>query len=289
MTTQAKPDAYELVTQEIVECLKKGVIPWHRPWHCVGVLPYNVVSGNTYNGINLILLGMKSSVSPVWGSFKQWKQKGGYVRAEEKGTPIIFWKFIDKKDKDRKLVYNSKGKVEKTPLIRYHKIFNATQIDGIDLEKYIPQSDGVNREFTPIEKAEQIIENMPNKPKIRFNDNSSAFYSSALDYINMPEPELFKNDDSYYNVLFHELTHSTGHNSRVGRELSQIKEKYSFEELIAELGTCFLSTESGVEIDIENSTSYIDGWLSHLKSDKKFIVRAASAAKKATEYILNNN
>jgi len=287
MTAKAKKDAYQAVTDKIIELLNQGIVPWYKPWHCVGVLPYNVASKKSYNGMNLILLGAYSGKSPVWGTFKQWKDKGGFVRKGEKGMPVIFWKFLDQKENGQ-LVYDSKGRVKKIPLIRYSTVFNATQIDGIDIEDYIPKESEVIREFTPIEKAEKILENMPNKPEICFDDNNRAFYSPVADYINMPEPELFKNDDRYYNVLFHEMTHSTGHPSRVGRELSQLEEKYSFEELIAELGACFLSTESGVEIDIENSASYIDGWLKRLKSDKKFIVRAASAAKKASEYILNN-
>ena len=282
-----RQDAYEVVTNAIVKMIEEqGVLPWSKPWNVKGVLPYNVVSKKTYRGMNQLLLGSVSSVSPVWGTFKQWKDKGGFVRKGEKGMPVVFWKFLGMVDDDKNPILDSKGNQKTIPLIRYSTVFNATQIDGIDLEKYIPDTKDVEREFTPIETAEQIVENMPNCPPI-VNKGDRAYYTPFFDEVTMPKPEQFKTNDKYYNVLFHELGHATGHESRVGRELSQMEEKYSFEELIAELTACFVSTEAGISIDIENSASYIAGWNEKLKSDPKMIVKAASKAKKAAEYILN--
>jgi antirestriction protein ArdC len=290
MTKAKKSDAYEMVTNEIIKSLEKGIVPWKKPWNVEGgLMPINVANNKPYNGINVLILACQPYASNVWGTFKQWKDKGGYVRKGEESTVVCFWKFLTKKDENGDIEYDSKGREMKIPLLRYYRIFNAEQIEGIELDKYTPQPIEPN-EFTPIAKAEKIVAEMPNCPTIKHGGNV-ACYSPSLDIVNMPKAEQFHSNGEYYSTLFHELSHSTGHKTRVGRDLSPTSfgsESYSKEELVAEISACFLCSNVGIEQTFDNSTAYIKGWLKKLKDDKKLIISAASQAKKSATYIMGN-
>lgn len=133
---------------------------------------------------------------------------------------------------------------------------------------------------------------MPKRPEIKHKENS-AFYHPSLDYINMPKLKSFDSSESYYETLFHELVHSTGHKTRLNRkeivqQASMGGELYSIEELIAEIGACYLSSFAGLSLkNFNNNVAYIEGWLSKLKNDKRFIIYASGNAQKAVDYILN--
>lgn len=176
-------------------------------------------------------------------------------------------------------------------MLRYYRVFNVEQTEG--LEKHIPQQ-GTEQPFTPIECAARIIEAMPQRPSIR-HDEPSAFYAPARNYVNLPKPETFNTPADYYAVAFHELTHATGHETRLDRAgvagshaLAPFGSgDYSREELIAELGSAFLCAEAGIGSTFENSAAYLQGWLDVLKADSRLIVTAASAAQRAADFILN--
>jgi len=135
---------------------------------------------------------------------------------------------------------------------------------------------------------------MPNKPEIR-HGKAEAYYKPALDLINMPRKTLFESDEEYYSVLFHELNHSTGHTSRLNRKsFAEVtpfgSEDYSKEELIAEMGAAYLCAHCNIDNKvINNSTAYIQNWLSELRNDKRLIITTAAAAQKSADYILNPN
>ena len=274
---------YEMITNKIIEALEKGTVPWRMPWNgYIKGSPQNFINKNKYRGINTFLLKLAMRSTPYWITYKQAKQLKGNVKKGEKGYPVIFWKWfeIDDKETDEK---------KQVPLLRYYTVFNLDQCEGIklpDAEK--PET----REFNPIDQAEAIISGMPNKPTIIHNE-ARAYYRPSADIVNMPERELFHSDSEYYSTLFHELTHSTGHETRLNRE-NGIKNHmfgaadYSKEELIAEMGAAFLCADAAIEHEtIENSAAYIDGWLTRLKNDKKILIQAAGKAQKATDYILN--
>lgn len=290
MANSIKKDTFQLVTEQIIASLEKGIVPWKKPWNVIpGMMPINVANKKPYNGLNILMLACQPYTSNVWGTFNQWKDKGGFVKKGEKSTTVIFWTFFEKKDTNGNLVLNAKGKPETVPYLRYYNVFNAEQIVGIDLEKYTPKQ-GKSSEFNPISEAEKVISQMPNCPKIKHSGNR-AYYSPSLDYIGMPMPAQFHSNQEYYSTLFHELSHSTGHETRIGRDLSPTSfgsESYSKEELIAEISACFLCSTVGIEQTFDNSTAYIKGWLEKLKNDKKLIVYAASQAKKSADYILGN-
>lgn len=277
---------YEVINNRIMELLEQGTIPWRKTWNAQSNMPKNMVSKKEYRGVNIFLLACMPYSSPYWMTFKQVQDKGGHVRKGEKSCPVIFWKWLDKKAEGFDLIDSlTNGKI---PMLRYYSVFNIEQTEGIEA----PPSTEIINSFTPIERAEQIISGMPYKPEIRHGGNKAS-YSPMLDYVKLPVPEAFQSPEEYYNTAFHELTHATGHASRLGRKgVTETNyfgsHEYSKEELVAEMGASFLSGYAGIENKtIENSAAYLQGWLRELKSDKKLLVMAAAQAQKASDYILN--
>jgi len=271
---------YDIINQRIIDLLEQNVIPWHKPWNASSNFPKNMVSKKEYRGINIFILASSPYSSPYWMTFNQIQSKGGHVIKGEKSMPVIFWKWLDKKDDDP-----GTGKI---PMLRYYNVFNLDQTEGIET----PPTTEIINTFTPIEMAEQIIEGMPYRPEIRHGGNRAS-YSPMLDFVKLPVPEAFQSPEEYYSTCFHELTHSTGHASRVGRkgvlEPSYFgSHEYSKEELVAEMGAAFLCGHTGIEnITLNNSVAYLQGWLKALKSDKTLLIHAAAQAQKAADFILN--
>jgi antirestriction protein ArdC len=162
-----------------------------------------------------------------------------------------------------------------------------SQCEGIDLPESALQESRTNN---PTEECERIVSGMPNRPAVEQSDK--AWYAPGRDVVGMPSIGLFRSSEEYYSTFFHELTHSTGHKSRVGREgfesvQSFGSESYSKEELVAEVGAAMLCGVTGIENrTIENSAAYLRTWIDRLKSDARLIVTAASAAQRAADYIL---
>ncbi len=244
---------YEMITDRIIAELEKGTVPWRMPWNgYIKGFPQNFTSKKNYRGVNIFTLKLAMRSTPYWITFNQAKQLKGSIKKGEKGYPVVFWKFLEKKD-------NETSEKKNIPLLRYYTVFNLDQCEGIE----IPEIDQPEtREFTPIEQAEKIITDMPNKPTINHNE-ARAFYRPAADMVNMPKKELFLSDAEYYSTIFHEIAHSTGHFSRLNRE-NEVKNHmfgsadYSREELIAEMTASFLCAESNIENEtIENFQSRV--------------------------------
>ncbi|HEY2930873.1 MAG TPA: ArdC-like ssDNA-binding domain-containing protein [Acidobacteriota bacterium] len=272
---------YDVITKRIIEKLEQGTIPWQRPWNAAGSMPKNLISKKEYRGINVFLLGCQQYASPYWLTYKQAQDLGGNVRKGEKGSPVVFWKWLKAEDKDTQ--------EEKTiPLCRYYTVFNVAQCEGIEA----PATETVTREFTPIQECEQVISGMPNPPRMSSLE-ALAYYRPSTDTVNMPERVLFKSDEGFYATAFHELAHSTGHESRLNRQtLTDLcpfgSTNYSREELVAEMTASFLCGHTGIENAVlDNSASYINGWLSRLRVDSKLVVIAGAQAQKAADFILN--
>ncbi|MDA2937173.1 zincin-like metallopeptidase domain-containing protein [Acidobacteria bacterium AH-259-A15] len=279
-------NVYEIITDRILEKLEQGTVPWHQPWS--QEMPKNLVSKKAYRGINVFLLGSTGYANPYWLTFRQTKPLGGHIRRGEKSTPVIFWK-IYKKDTGE-VDKNGESIVRRMPVLRYYNTFNVQQCEGIPEDKIPPLENA--RDFHPIKEAEKTVQGMPQCPKIEYRE-ARAFYRPSVDTVNMPQPEAFTSDEEFYSTLFHELTHSTGHQSRLGRldtdNLAPFGSRdYSQEELVAEMGSAFLCGHCGiVDRIIDNSSAYIAGWLQRLRSDEKLIVIAAAQAQKAADFILN--
>ena len=249
------------------------------------MLPQNLVSRKQYRGVNVFMLHAMSYESPFWLTYKQAQEMGGNVRKGEHACPVVFWKWLDVDEAGEPT-----GK-RRVPMLRYYSVFNVAQCDGVNA----PAIEGAERPHNPIETAEQIVAVMPKRPAIR-HGLDRAFYSPAADSVGMPSPERFDTPENYYNVLFHELTHSTGHESRLNRKgvsgaggqwAGFGSQSYSKEELVAEMGAAFLCGRAGiVERTIDNSAAYVGSWLERLKDDARLVVQAAAQAQKAADFIL---
>jgi antirestriction protein ArdC len=279
-------DVYEIVTDRIIELLEAGTVPWQKPWTDAGI-PMNLISKRPYRGINLWLLLSLNYERNLFLTWDQLKKIGGSVNQGEHGHVIAFWKTVKKEPGELNELSNQKI----VPLLRYYKVFNVTQCRELpdNLVEAIP-----NKEHDPRLECENIIRNMKQCPPVK-HQGQQAFYDVQKDYINMPKEKTFKDYEGYYSTLFHQMVHSTGHERRLNRksitEMAEFgSEMYSLEELIAEIGSSYLSSYSGImNSTIQNSVAHIGGWLTKLKCDKQFIVHASGFAQKAVDFILNTS
>ena len=275
--TIQRVNVYDQITARVIDLLNQGTIPWHKPWNVQRGFPRNFVSKKAYRGINVFLLHALNYESPFWLTYHQAQQLGAHIRKGEKACPVVFWKQLEIEDKDS-------HEIEKVPMARFYYVFNVAQVDGL---QGVPAAEG----SALITKPAEIVAQMPQRPEIK-HGMAKAFYSPAGDYVGMPDHARFTSEDEFYSVLFHELTHSTGHESRLNRptitEAAGFgSENYSKEELVAEMGAAFLCGQAGIaERTLNNSAAYLQNWLEALKSDHKLIVQAAAQAQKAADFIL---
>jgi antirestriction protein ArdC len=265
---------YQIVTEKIIEALKAGQIPWRKPW--VSVRPMNYKTKRAYTGINTLLLGMLPYKLPYYLSFKQVGEMGGLVKKGEKSHLCVFWKWLEAKDDD--------GKKKKIPLLRYYNVFNIEQTDLPAPE--MPAIASLTPDQDVKARCEAFIAQYQNAPAV-IPHPSQAAYSPSLDTVSMPDISLFHSTEEYFGSLFHEFVHSTGHKSRLNREglmaTTYGSERYSKEELVAEIGAAFCCSIVGIEKTFPNQAAYIQGWLSKLNDDKRLILQASSLAQKAVD------
>ena len=274
--------AYEEITNKIIDQLKNGCVPWEQPWFGVrGARSYN--TNKAYSFLNQMILGGES------GHFVTWHQinlLGGHLRKGSKGRRVFFWNTFDKAEE------NGLGEkiIRKIPYLKTYTVFNTNDCEGL------PQRWAPITENKPIESAEKIAKNYLNREKIELKHNNvnESFYSVKYDFINLPPIERFRSSEDYYSTLLHEMTHSTGHRTRLQRFRPNDTSSpfgspdYTREELIAEMGSSFLLKQVGIEStrSLEQNAAYISNWISALKNDFSLIAIAASKAEKAVEYIL---
>jgi len=275
------PTVPEIITENVLRQLEQGVAPWRKPWSTS--IPQNLISKKSYRGLNVFSLATQGYGSPYWLTFNQAKQLGAHVRKGEKSTLVSFWKCSEYSRENA----NTGGVENRTSvLLRYYHVFNIEQCDGL---RAIYGDDW--KPINPIDQCEAIVNAMENGPRIE--RHSRAFYRPATDVIGIPARNCFESPEAYYTTLFHELTHSTGHSSRLGRfdgnstDHEFASESYSKEELIAEIGAAMLAGISGISHStLANSASYLKSWIDKLRSDSRLIISAASHAQKAVDYIL---
>jgi len=273
-----KVDIYQEVTDSIIEQLETSGSNWVKNWKtgAAGGGNININSKNSYRGINILLLNhsayKNSFNSSTWGTFKQWQEKGGNVIKGSKGTTCVFFKQFQTKDK-------ATGEDIKIPLLRKFSLFNHDQIEGVDLPVVSPVS--LNEK---IESAEAIL----NESGAKIITGEPCFIPSQ-DVIRMPSINDFTDAEGYYCTAFHELTHWSGHKSRLDRDLNNRfgSEAYACEELVAELGAAFIASQIGLSVTPrDDHAKYLNSWLKVLKSDKRAIFTAASKAQQAADYLL---
>jgi antirestriction protein ArdC len=277
-------DIYQSITDRFLEQLKKGTVPWQQPWtSCV----QNIVSRRPYRGINAFTLGMTDRTSPFWLTFKQALDLGGHVKKGEKSLPVIYYKLLEKQDTAGRPVVREDGRPDRIPFVRWANVFNLDQTEGIEP----PQIAATQNFGQPLEKAASIVENARLCPI--HHAGFAAVYSPKDDVIRLPAPTAFRSQEDYFQTLFHEMTHACGAAHRLNREgiTQPVKfgsERYSKEELIAELGAAFLSNEAGIlnQVQFDNSAAYLASWIEKLENDPRMIVSAASQAQKSADFVL---
>jgi antirestriction protein ArdC len=277
-----KFDIAKMIADKILEALDKGVVPWHKPWKSNG-FHTNLKSKRPYRGINVWLLEYSAAVqgftSPYWLSYKQAQAMGGQVRKGEESTVVIFYKTVEKKDKKTGDV------IDRYRLLRYYRVFNVEQIDGIEAKIPAPVE---GCEFEPVEAADAIVNAWAGKPQIK-HGGDRACYAPYLDVVTLPLPEDFESAEAYCSTRFHELVHSTGHESRLNRGLFDGFGTviYSKEELVAEMGAAILNWHSGIfETQMDQSAAYIKHWRDKIAAEPRLVIDAARLAQSATDMIL---
>lgn len=292
-----KFDAYQMVTDRICQLMEQGLIPWNMPWAMAKTSAWSGQDGHVYSLLNQFLLadpGKKykdydeliQDIAGEWITFKQAIDRGGKVKKGAHGRKVVFFKMVPKKDEDG----NETGEV--FPVITWSVVFKISQCEGI-AQKYHTDA-GMLYDFNADQTADEVVNDYTSREgvTISFIHGNKACYIPAMDTVNMPLPEQFKDSAEYYSTLFHELTHSTGHEKRLNR-LSKVaafgEEEYSTEELVAEIGSASILATLGIENKdtFRNSAAYVQGWLKALKNDKKMMVVASARAEKAIKMILN--
>lgn len=277
---KARRDIYQEVTDRIVEALEAGAAPWVQPWRAIGMSGdlRNGQTGHCYSGINVLLLGMELAANgwtdPRFVTFKQAKALGGSVRKGEHGTMITFWKKLIRENDD--------GERKAFPMLKHYFVFNVAQCDGLEL----PEGKTLDSLPEPDRDANCERYLAGSLAQIRHGGNVARYCRTPLDLIQLPHVGAFKDVGAYYATAFHELIHWTGAEGRKERTKGKRHgdDDYAFEELVAELGSAFLCQRFNVDGTLQHA-EYLRSWLSALKSDKRFIFKAASQARQAVEWV----
>ena len=272
-------DIYKEVTDRIIAQMENGIIPWHKPW-IASNQAVSHVTGKAYSLLNQMMLGRAGE----YVTFKQCQQEGGRVKKGEKASMVVFWKLVETEDEET-------HEKKEVPFLRYYNVFHIDQCEGLKAR----YAETLPATADPNENAEGFINDylFRSGVKLTYESGDRAYYQPAFDRVVLPCMEQFKETAEYYSTAFHELTHSTGHESRLNRIDRTAffgTEAYSKEELIAEIGAAALVNYSGLETpsSFRNNAAYIQNWLGVLKGDKRFIVSAAGKAEKAVKLILNH-
>ncbi|MEM6845846.1 MAG: zincin-like metallopeptidase domain-containing protein [Bacteroidota bacterium] len=295
-TKKNSSDVYQIITDYIIRQLEQGIIPWKRPWRSVGT-PRNFLTKKSYRGINLLLLGMNDYATPDYLTYKQAQQLGGHIKKGTKSQIVVFWqmRYYDEITKSWKNLTQQQTPPKGSkivPLLRYYRVFNLEDTEGIDYT--VPEMPEPTQDLSTDQLAQAMLPAQALTGLQVICGGNRACYSPPLDTIYMPSIHHFHCTSAYVNTLYHELSHSTGHQDRLARvgiteAVNNRSERYAKEELIAELGSCFLMHHYGYNRKelLDNSAAYLQSWLGRLHNDKKLIVEAAAGAQKAVDYILD--
>ncbi len=274
-------DLHSEITARILEALRRGVVPWRKPWSTKGAgqMPRNGATDRAYSGVNVPLLWLTADergyTDNRWMTFKQALELGGAVRKGERGTTVVFVSTLERADEKT-------GEPVRIPYLKAYSVFNVAQLEGVNLDAAAPaivadeQRDELADEFIAATGASLT------------HGEGRAYYRPSTDVVNLPPFATFETASAYYSTAFHELTHWTGAPHRLDRTKGKSfgDREYAFEELVAELGAAFLCAEFGYDNDqLEQSAAYIESWTRALELHPKLFVSAASNASRAVEFM----
>jgi antirestriction protein ArdC len=283
-----RPDVYQRITDQIVSELEKGVRPWMKPWnaeHAAGRITRPLRgNGIPYQGINVLMLWSaameKGYAAPIWMTFKQAQEFKVHVRKGEQGSLVVY---ADKIIRTETNADTGEASEHAIPFMKGYTVFNVEQIDGLP-ERFYAKDEVRSETVQRIATADSFI--AATGAAVRHGGNR-AFYSPASDHVQMPPIEAFRDAESYYATLAHEVTHWTRHPSRLDRDFGRKRhadEGYAMEELVAELGSAFLSADLELTPEVHDAAC-IASWIKVLKDDKRAIFSAASHAQRAADFL----
>jgi antirestriction protein ArdC len=285
-----KADIYQRITDKIVCELEKGVMPWLKPWnaeHAAGRITRPLRgNGIPYKGINVLMLWSaamgKGYAAPIWMTYKQASELKANVRKGEHGSLVVYADKITRSATDSATGEESKYAI---PFLKGYTVFNVEQIDGLPEQYYAkpaPRVDTIER----VDRAEGFFAGTGATVR---HGGTVAYYNVSQDFVQMPAFEAFRDAESYYATLAHETTHWTRHKSRLDRNFGRKRfgdEGYAMEELVAELGSAFLSADLDLTPELRGDhASYISSWIKVLKDDKRAIFTSASHAQRAADFL----
>lgn len=283
-------DIRQQITDDIIKAIEAGTPPWRKGWIC-GVPHFNASSGQTYKGINQVILGMQPHADPRWLTYKQAEYMGVQVRKGEKGTRIVKMVEVDRNEANDAAGAEGEMLAEdgrKALIMRAYTVFNASQIDGM---APMPERQS---DVQPAEAVEAIIFGLQDEAggrlKLNFGGNQPAYYPRT-DEIRIPPAAQFLSVEDFHSTLLHEAVHGTGHPKRLARlhlDSGLAAAQRAKEELVAELGAALTLASIGLPPSkscMESHAAYIASWLEVLRRDKQEIFRAAAQAQKACDYL----
>ena len=268
------------VVEKLIQQIEAGCLPWKFPWDSASSsgLPTNPATKRKYSGSNVLSLWAEQAIqsfpTSLWLGFEQGKKLGGNVRKGEHGTWVVIYRSGERENAES-------GETETYRFLTAKPVFNISQFDGLD--HLVPKHESHNWE--PLEEAERVLTN--SGAEILYGGHR-AYYSVTTDRIHLPDRDRFRSAQGAAATGLHELSHWTGHQSRLNRDLGKRfgSDSYAMEELVAEITSAFVQSEIGLKADIENHASYLDEWLPALRRDKTAILTAAKQASMACDFIL---
>ena len=286
----ARSSIYDDITTRIIAELEAGRLPWVQPWGTASAkaplaLPRNAATSRQYSGINILILWgavvQQGYPTQDWLTFRQALALGGNVRKGERGTTVVYADRFTPEDEKRRAreTGDTPGQI---PFLKRFTVFNAAQCEGL------PEDIAIVAPPPPPGMIEPQVEALIRATGIDFRiGGDRAFYVPALDYVQVPPPQAYFEPINWHRTALHELGHATGHASRLGRDFSGSfgTKAYAFEELVAEMNAAFCCASLGIVPAVRHA-DYIGSWLEVLREDNRAILRAASQASKAADWLL---
>jgi antirestriction protein ArdC len=285
-----RANLYDEITDKIMAELEAGRLPWVQPWGMAAAkaplaMPKNAESRRQYSGINVLILWgaviEKGFTGQSWLTFRQALSLGGHVRKGERGTTVVYAdRFVPAEERRR--ANESGEEAQAIHFLKRFTVFNSDQCDGL------PGAIATAAPPPPQGSIEPRVEALIAATGVDFRiGGNRAFYAPVEDYVQVPPPQAYFEPINWHRTALHELGHASGHASRLNRNLSGAfgTKRYAFEELIAELSAAFSCAALGITPTVRHA-DYIGSWLEVLREDNRAIVRAASQASKAADFLL---
>jgi len=293
---ESRTALYDEVTGKIIAQLEAGRFPWVQPWAAPDTstgglapgMPRNALTSRAYSGVNVLLLWgaviEHRFPSQCWLTFKQALEAGGNVRKGEAGVTVVYAdRFTPEAEKQR--AEQAGGEARSIPFLKRFTVFNIAQCEGLRAGL------AGDPEPLPMGRIAPVGDEVIAASGVEFHiGGNRAFYVPSADYVQVPPPQAFFEPINWFRTALHELTHATGHKSRLNRNILNPfgSRDYAREELVAEMGSAFLCAALGIVPTVRHA-DYLGSWLEVLREDNRAIFRAASQASKAADWLLTRH